>query len=268
MRNLIAFAVCLVCLGGAANAQLVVGVDDPNVPVYVINVNDDTATPLFSGYEVWGMAADDPGGLLYFNDGVELYRVPYGTLVPEYVADITYEGAVSSMVGLAFNPLTGKLYGTKNISTEAVYEIDPLTGVASLLYAYDTAYDFGGFDYDTQTGAFYGLNDGSGAPGGRGLFSIDPFGQSAGFIVGYPEGQTDIDGLATGGGKAYFVVDEPGSIYVYNMLTSQFENPLTSPWTSSEIFSAGAWAPGIPEPTGVSLLALGVLGFFGLRRRR
>ena len=156
---------------------MVVGVDDPNTPVYLIDVTNDTATPLFSGYEVWGMAADDPGRLLYFNDGVELYRVSYDTLVPEYVADITYEGAVSSMVGLAFSPRTGKLYSTKNIATEAVYEIDPLTGVATLLYAYDTAYDFGGVDYDTETGAFYGLNDGSSAPGGRGLFSIDPFGQ-------------------------------------------------------------------------------------------
>ena len=253
-----------------ARAQLIVGVDNPTVPVYMIDVGTGDATPLSTpgptGGEVWGMAADDANRYLYYNSGITLYRVSYDTLVPEEVGPITYQGSSTSMVSLAFNPGTGMLYGTKNIATEGVYEIDPATGVADLVWAYASAdFDFGGIDYDTTTGSFYGLNDD--ATPQSGLFSIDPFGQSTSFIVGYPGGETDLDGLATGGGKAYFVNDEPGVFYVYNLLTNMFEDPIDNPWTTSEVFSGAAWAPGlIPAPSALALLV--AAGIVGRRRRR
>jgi hypothetical protein len=259
-RTLPLLVVCV--LVNVASAQLIVGVDEPSVQAYGYDLSTETWTPLFDGYEIWGLAADDAGRMLYFNDGVDLFKVPYDTLVPEFVATITYDGSSSSMVGLGY--FGGKLYGTKNISTEAVYEIDPGTGVAELKWAYPTAFDFGGIDMD-EGGTLYGLSD----AGGAGLYEIDFENQLTQFIVGYPDpNETDLDGLAVGGGRAYFVTDDydPGLIYVYNFGLADFEDPIPAPWTTSEIFAGGAWAPGlIPEPMSLALLALGALAMF--RRR-
>ena len=86
-------------------------------------------------------------------------------------------------------------------------------------------------------------------------------GQTETFLTGYPGGETDLDGLAVGGGKAYFVSDGPNtaqaSFYVYNLGTGLFEAPLPSPFTGAGTFSAAAYAPGlVPEPA--SMLALGL----------
>jgi hypothetical protein len=88
----------------------------------------------------------------------------------------------------------------------------------------------------------------------RGLVQIDPDGTVT-LLAPYPEGQTDIDGLAVGDdGRAYLVTDEPGSIYVFDFATMTYTTPIGNPWTSSEIFSAGAWVTdAITVPASISL---------------
>ncbi|UCD75111.1 MAG: hypothetical protein JSV91_15165 [Phycisphaerales bacterium] len=261
---------CTLAIAPLAAAQVVVGVDNPDVPVYLVDVNTGVATELFTPSDygtdgIWGLAADDINGYLYYSGGTELYRVPYDTLEPEFVADFASNDAIMTIAGLGFNPQTGLLYGSRTAGDEGIYEINPTDGHATLLYEVTgSAFDLGGFDYDVTTDAFYGLNDDI-TPFGRGLFEIDPFSQNAAHIVDYPGGQTDVDGLAVGDGRAYFVTDDPGEIFIYNLLSSEWETSIASPWFSSELFSGATWAPGlVPSPSSLALLAMA--GFMINRR--
>ncbi|MBU0641136.1 MAG: PEP-CTERM sorting domain-containing protein [Planctomycetes bacterium] len=260
MRSVVTL-LCVLSLATVANAQLFVGVDDVTVFTYDVDPGTGNATPLWDGVEVWGAAYDPASEMIFVNDGTELYSSTI-TGPPGFVADITYQGAASSMVSLAW--AGGMLYGTKNITTEAVYEIDPKTGVSDIVLAYDSAsYDFGGLAYNPIDGLFYGTSDDS-TPA-RGLYSLDVFGGGAiNLIAEYPGAETDIDGLAIGENVAYLVTDEPGVFYSYDLsqgaggVYGSFQNP----WTSSEVFCGAAW---IPEPASLALLALG--GLLAIRRR-
>ena len=72
--------------------------------------------------------------------------------------------------------------GTRNIATEAVYSIDPATGVATQVYVYPTAFDFGGLEHDAATGMLYGLSDSN----GTGLYEINIAAQSTTFRARIP----------------------------------------------------------------------------------
>jgi len=261
--------VCLIAAfaGIGASAQLIVGNDQSTgANIYAIDVTSGAATVLFtptSAQKPWGMAADNVNNILYWNNGGNLYSASYssllaGTAAPTPLA-MTFNSASVNFVGLAYNPNTGMLLGTRNIATEAVYEINPLTGVATQIYVYSSSYDFGGLDYDG--GRLYGLTDAAPAGSVRGLYEIGlPAGPET-FIHGYPGSETDIDGLAVGGGRAYMVSDGPNTtqanFYVIDLASQTQVGTLPSPFTGSGTFSAGAYAPGlVPEPG--TFLALGV----------
>jgi len=278
MKRLFVWA--LVAAAGVAQAQLIVGNDQSGTAtIWMIDVSNGNATALYSSStssaKPWGMAADNVNNILYWNNGSTLYWSTYASLLSGNPTvnsvGMTFGTSTVNFVGLGFNPTTGKLLGTRNITTEAVYEIDPASGVSSLLYAYSTSFDFGGLDYDN--GTLYGLSDTAPTGQVRGLYSIDYVGGSTSFITGYPGGETDIDGLAVGGGKAYFVTDgnsvsQPW-FYVYNLSTNTFESPIASTFNGSGTFSAGAWAPGlVPEPATMAMLGLGFAAIASRRRKR
>jgi subtilisin-like proprotein convertase family protein len=228
-----------------SSGPLFVGVDDAAVGAYTIDVTDNSFYPAFDGVEVWGAAYDPVGKRVFFNSGTQLWQWPVGG-VPTLLGTITIGGNPASVVGLAFYNNT--LYASRNIGDEDIYAINTTTLAATValdLNPPDAELDLGGIDMDPVTGQLYGTND---APALQGLVQIDPDG-SVTVIAPYPNGETDIDGLAVGGGNAYLVIDQPGLIYVYNFETMTYTTPLDNPWTMSEVFAAGAWIEQPQRPT-------------------
>ncbi|MBT8380046.1 MAG: DUF4397 domain-containing protein [Ignavibacteria bacterium] len=219
---------------------LFVGVDDATLPTAAFVGNPDSATwvAAFGGAEVWGSAYDPVNDKVYFNSGSTLLEWPVGGAINTLGTITDSVGATLSFVGLAFYNET--LYGTRNVANEAIYIINPTTLVASVHIDYEDAdYDFGGFSVDPNTGDFYGTSDD--ATPGRGLYRINPNG-TATLIADYPSGETDIDGLAVSDdGFAYLVIDQPGDIFVWDFVGGVYATPFANPWTTSEIFSGGAW---------------------------
>lgn len=271
MRALAVLAAAAASLGvcSVASAQLIVGNDQTGTAtIYDVNPTTGVATPLYSSTgndaKPWGMAYDPATNTLYWNNGGTLYKSPLlPTLVPQNLGAMTFNGSSVNFVALAF--LGGRLYGTRNIATEAVYSIDVNTLQATQEYVYPSAFDFGGLDVDQTTGLMYGLTDAN-TPG---LYEINPFAQTQAFRAPYPAGETDIDGLAVHNGLAYYVTDGPNTtqpnFYVYNVLTGVQVRTLPSPFTGSGTFSAATWAE-VPEPAAMALASL--LAAPALRRRR
>jgi hypothetical protein len=245
MKTRISSVIAVLSMAGMACAQdgLVVGVDDTTVGMFVYK-NGAWSALANSAVQVWGLAADEANETLYIagNANTLFKWTEAGGL--ETIATFTYNAAAVNFVSLAYS--NGKLYGTRNITTEGVYEIDPATAVATLLWAYPTAYDIGGLDVDPATGKLYGTNDATAAPLGQGLFEIDTTAQTFVKVSDYPailgSGPNDLDGLAIGNGKAYFIPDQPGEIGVLDLATLTFDPPFANPFTTSEIFSGGAFA--------------------------
>lgn len=100
-----------------------------------------------------------------------------------------------------------------------------------------TSAAIGGIDADPATGTIYGSNDS--------LMQVVEIDLVTGEIpvAAYPSGETDVDGLAVGGGKIYLVPDDalPPEIYVYDMASGSYDASLTTPWSASDTFSGGAY---------------------------
>jgi uncharacterized repeat protein (TIGR01451 family) len=255
----ISSALSLFLCAGAAHAQLVAGFDDAAAGVttaHVYDFNSSQWIALWTDQEVNGLAADDAGRRLFVTNATNLYVWSYDNLgqnvAPTLVGTTNLSGVTQVITGLAWNSATGKLYGSKNIANEAIYEIDPLTGACTIVLDYaDAEYDLV-LDYNPVDGLLYACND-TGTTHGTGLFKIDLTAQTiVPVVTPYPAFTgmlNDVDGLAIGvmGGqvRAYFVTDDPGEFGVYNITTSQQETSIPSPWLTSEVFSGGAWAPGL-----------------------
>lgn len=252
-------------MGCAAHAQLVVGNDQSAATnaMYYIDLGTGTATSILSGAaaQAWGMAYARSTNTLYWNNGGVLREASFSQsgLTPSAGVQLTFNGASMNVTGMAW--WNNRLVGYRSITLPGIYEIDPLTGVTTLLAATPAATDFGGLDSDGAR--LYGLNDGTGLQG-RGLYSIDTGSNSYSLLAPYPAGDTDIDGLAIGNGRAYWVNDVGSQdILVYNLTTNMFEASISSPFGTGGIFSAGAF---IPTPGAAAILGLG--GVAMLRRRR
>jgi hypothetical protein len=265
-------AVVVAALAGAAQGQLIVANDQSGVgTIWHIDVGTGAATALYSAStpeaKAWGMAYDRSTNTLYWNNGGTLYSSQFsmGGLTPTNLGTLTFNGANTNFVGLGFR--NGMLVGTRNIATEAVYEISTTTLAATQTFVYNTGFDFGGLDVDATDGKLYGLSDSAPAGSSRGLYAIDDTGGSTAFIAGYPGSETDIDGLAVHNGLAYYVSDGPNttqsSFYIFDIASGQMVGTLASPFTGRGTFSAAAF---VPAPGAAGVMCVGVLAM--ARRRR
>lgn len=263
-------ALCAAILAGSvcglAHAQLVVANDQTAATnsMYYIDLATNTSTAILSGTESisWGMAYSQSSNTLYWNNGGLLREASFsqGGLTPSAGVQMTLGGASVNFTGLAW--WENRLVGYRSVTAPGFYDINPLTGEASLLALTPTGTDFGGLDADGAR--LFGLSDGTGLQG-RGLYDIDINNNSYNLLAPYPAGDTDIDGLAVGGGYAYWVNDVGSQqILVYNLNTGLFETSITSPFGTGGIFSAGAYI--VPAPGAAAILGLG--GLAAMRRRR
>jgi hypothetical protein len=209
------------------------------------------------------MAYDNVTNTLYWNNGGTLFSSPFGAaLTPTNLGSMTFMGGAVNFVALAFS--NGKLYGTRNIATEAVYEINLTDLTTSQVFVYPSTYDFGGLDFDATNGIMYGLTDTAPAPNVRGLYEIDFTAMNLTFRAPYPGTETDIDGLAVHNGLAYYVTDGPNTtqanFYIFDVATGMQVGTLPSPFTGSGTFSAATFISPIPEPTSLVLVGLGGVG--------
>lgn len=226
------------------SAPLFVGVDDINIPTYLIDPQTGEAHPQFTGAEIWGAAYDPDNERMLLSSGATLYQWPIsGTPTLLGTFESSASGNALAIVGLAY--ADGTLYGSRTLSSdldpEGIYAIDPDTLQATVAITYNvapSAMDIGGLAADPASGTLYGTNDSALM---RGLVQISSTGDVT-LVAPYPEGELDVDGLAVGDdGRAYLVTDGPGEIYVYDFATMTYTTPISNPWTTSELFSAGAW---------------------------
>lgn len=238
-----------------------------------------------------GLAADEARQRLFAitTNGTrsDLYAIDYATLTPTLLASLTRPNSTNGIVldGLAFDSRRNVLFGTRVLGgsggNEGLYTIDIATGATSLAFEYEpstgSTFQIGGLDYDPLTDRLYLADDDD--TGGRNLYSIDPAAPANGLslLAAYPAGVTDIDGIGAGNGRLYLLSDSQdtpstatiegnGGLHrVYNVLTGQFEASITSPYPQRTTTNAGlglidptgggAWAPGIPAPGALPLLA-------------
>ncbi len=232
-------------------APLFAGIDDVSVFAQAIDPATNVFFPLFNGIEIWGAAYDPDSETVYIADNTTLHAWPIGES-PSVVGTIKSSSTASnlSISGLAF--VHGTLYGSYVIggpNPEGIYAIDTSTAQATLAFSYSvasTATELGGIDGHPQTGVLYGTND---AGPLQGLVRLGTDG-SVTVVAPYPDGQTDIDGLAIGtDNRAYLITDQPGSFYVFDFDTLTYTLPITNPWETAKLFSGGAWVyePLIPS---------------------
>lgn len=234
---------------GVAGSGVFVGVDDATVSTWFLDPVSGVASPGFTGTEVWAAAhvtVDLFNYLIFMVDGSELVVSSNGQPATACCTLSTDGVNPASMVGAAFDPNTQSLLLSRNLSPESIFSLaysetlctaDPICTMTEVTPTDGTVADLGGLAFDPNTDTLYGTND---DPDLRGLVAVGGDGNLT-LLAPYPDSQTDIDGLAFGDGKLYLVIDEPGSIYVYDLATAAYETPLPNPWTTAEIFSGGAF---------------------------
>ena len=217
--------------------------------VFTVDPATNGSASVATGVGVWGATADQENERILFTRsstqatgfGDELFEVPFAGGDPVSLGIITdVTGLPFRVDGLAVSG--GVLYGTNagGGTTNGFFAIDWSTLIISGFVGY--ADSISGIDADPDTGVIYGVNDSTGQ-----LVTLST-GGAISTVIAYPAGLTDIDGIAVGDGKAFLVTDESGSIPVYDIATGVFETPLTSPFTSADVFSGAAYAGAVFQP--------------------
>ena len=149
--------------------------------------------------------AGDLSGLIYFSNRNSLNTVTVDGVTTSQVG--FFNGDTTEINGLAFDVVADKLYGVDD--RRGIYEINPLTAQTTLILPVDSQdFNIGGFDIDPATGRAFVADDDT--DGGLGVFEVTGFAGFTPVLSPYPNGLTDVDGLAAIDNFLYLVEDGLG----------------------------------------------------------
>ncbi len=215
-------------------------------PSGIDNVGDLTSNP--AAGQVWGVRITS-NELISFN-----------TSTGAGTALTTITGA-RGITSLAYNPVSGRLYGNESVSfssvnTDILYEINPATGVATLVgpigFGNVFALAFG------NNGLLYGVSDTSDE-----LISISTV-SGAGSLIG-ATGRTGIFDIAARPEDGVVFAADSGTSSLYTIDLGTGATTLVGLYGSSTNIAGLAF---VPTPGAASVLGLGVIALAGSRRRR
>lgn len=226
--------------------------------IYAVDVETGIGTRLFPvAWSVLGMTADDTGRIWFTAEDGGLYTFRLGDQAPTFVGMLTRSALTSNlrMDGLAFTG--GVLYGWQEFADvlsgepAGLYSIDTSAVTRTLVHPAPDGDLRSGFDADPQSGLMLLANDMQLCfevydPGEGTLVPLRP----------YPAGESDIDGLAVGGGFLWTVEDDPapgrgnppGQIYKIDLQNGALLSSFDVPWSGQGLFAAGAYVTGCHPP--------------------
>lgn len=169
-------------------------------------------------------------------------------------------GPVAGITSIAFDPVTGVLYGNTTPAfgggPDTLYSIDPITGVATFIGGIGFSNVFAlGFD---QSGGLFGISDSTDE-----LIRISTA-TGAGALVG-PTGLGFAFDLASRPEDGTMFVADSGTFSLYTIDTATGATTAVGPYGSATNVVGLAFSP-VPEPTTLTLL-VGGLSSLALRRR-
>ncbi|MCB9126390.1 MAG: hypothetical protein H6638_00515 [Ardenticatenales bacterium] len=230
------------------------GVDDATLTTsgYLADPATGIWDPYLGGVEFWAAAYDIPANILYISQGSTFSKYEAG--VVSTIGTFEESGGTTRSI-VSMDIFGDALYGGTNTTSgsgEGLFLIDQATGALSDFIAYDdpATTDIGGIAFDSDGApadfynggaTLYGVNDSSSR---RGIVTIAPDGTIT-VVAPYPDGESDIDGLAYGDGKLYLVEDDGtgsnGQTYIFDLDTMSYTGSFNTPWPSNEVFSAATW---------------------------
>jgi hypothetical protein len=237
-----------------ASAQVIAGALDPTgngaARVWYYDLATGDRTELLQA-QVAALAVDDVGGrLLFCGADNRLFQWNFGSsAAPVQICTIrTSTGGLPPVGGLAF--ANGNLYATGNSSVITVSTVNLATGVltqtaAPLWVSGDS------LAADPTTGKLYSYVEVPISGHAPGLYELPPNNMGNPVLVAPQAPAYDVDGIAVGNGRAYFIEDSSFDFPIWDFASAAYlPTRLTSPF-GFECFSAGGdFSAALAQPAG------------------
>lgn len=267
------FAACAAMLGiqapaGAAQLYatdfLGTGVDSS---FYSVDVSTGAATPVNPGpgRSIGDLASNAAAGIVWGVDiaAQRLYTLDRATGAATAGPAITQPGNVLPIVSIAYDPVRGKIFGNSAVgfgitSNDALFEINPATGAATLIGAigFDRVYALGYAD-----GKLYGVSDSRDE-----FISIDPILGAGTRIATLAVGFYFDLAQNPGDGRLYLASSGDYKLYTIDAATGALT--AVGPFGGTPNIAGLAFVSEVPEPSTYVLMLAGLLGLGFMARRR
>ncbi len=216
-------------------------------------IDPATGTVIFNApnIQTWGAAADPLSRRVFFS----VSSNSIGSLGGDELFVLSYDGGTPESLGVILDPLgeplrmdglavvAGQLYAALDGAPgggdpDGLYRINLDSKVSELVVSFT---GIGGLDADPVSGRLFGTNDDELV-----LVEIDIAAGTVTDLIAYPEGISDIDGLAGAADLLYLVSDEDQPIQRFDLTSNDFSITLPSPFITADTFSGAALAAEAP----------------------